>query len=1275
MKKQLFTLLVSLCGLGAFAQVGINTTDPQAVLDIESDENGILIPRVILTAANIAAPVVNPAGGALEVSTLVYNTATAGTPPNNVVPGFYYWNGTLWVPIGGGSGNSEFQRFGTIVRNTTDTDGDHFLFGSTSLDDITGTADNSRMFFNKTKGAFRAGYAQGMQWNDTNVGNYSFAFGNGTTASGENATAFGGGTTASGLRATAFGRNTIASAEDATAWGWETTAQGTHATAWGISSTAQGNTSTSFGDSNMASGAESTAFGLNTTASGLQSTSFGDNTAASGDRATAWGISTTASGGSATAFGSNTSATRLNSTAFGSLSHATGNYATAWGVGNTAASSTETVLGLYALNPGGNPNNVIATDRLFAIGNGTNNLNRSDAFSILKSGLTRLPATDNAMIDAADGKAVVTKEWVQANTGSGSGEFESIGGIVQNTTDTANDHFVFGSTSLDNLAGGDDDSRMFFNKTKGAFRAGYADDAQWNDANVGIYSVAFGDMNTASGGTSTAFGASNFATGHYSTAFGGANNANGNYSTAFGNINTASGSTSAAFGMQNTALGDYSAAWGFNNTAGSYAETVLGRFADNTAGNPNNWTAADRLFAIGNGTDGANRRNALTLFKNGNFVVGSSQLDDITGETHDNNRMFFNKETGAFRAGRAGGSYWNDANVGYYSVAIGLNNTASGYASTAFGFGNDASGSYSTAFGEDNTASGYWATVFGMQNTAASIYETVLGSYADNAGGNPTAWVATDRLFAIGNGMNNGNRSTALVILKNGLTRLPATTIAMITAADGKAVVTKEYLQANRGWALEGNAGTNANTHFIGTTDNIDLVFRRNDIQAGRIGLNQTAFGTNSLLNAVGGDSNSAYGSNTLQDNTTGSNNTAIGFSALSTNIANLGSTAIGYEAMRYADSRTTGRITFNTAVGYQALHGSNTPANNTGRWNTAVGDQALFRNTSGEANVAIGALALNLNTSGNNNTAIGVDVLRRNVNGHSNTAVGNQALENNTSGIQNIAMGADALYTNSTGNANTATGHSALYSNTTAQWNTAVGIGALYSNNGAAANSNTAVGVDALRANTTGASNTAIGRRAFYTGAAYSNSTALGNDAQIGASNTVRIGNGAITQIYAQVGVTATSDKRFKKDIQNNVPGLEFITKLNPVTYRFDARKQEAFIHKNSDYNPAENNYPEKYDIEKITFSGFLAQDVEQAARSIGYDFSGVDIPKNDNSHYGLRYSEFVVPLVKAVQELKAENDELKEEIRQLKGVENKEMEALKVRLERLEKLLLEKE
>ena len=62
--------------------------------------------------------------------------------------------------------------------------------------------------------------------------------------------------------------------------------------------------------------------------------------------------------------------------------------------------------------------------------------------------------------------------------------------------------------------------------------------------------------------------------------------------------------------------------------------------------------------------------------------------------------------------------------------------------------------------------------------------------------------------------------------------------------------------------------------------------------------------------------------------------------------------------------------------------------------------------------------------------------------------------------------------------------------------------------------------------------------------------------------------------------------------------------------------------------------DFPGKYDVEKIKFSGFLAQEVEQAAKETGYDFSGLHKPNNSYDLYALSYESFVVPLVKAVQE-----------------------------------------
>jgi hypothetical protein len=104
-------------------------------------------------------------------------------------------------------------------------------------------------------------------------------------------------------------------------------------------------------------------------------------------------------------------------------------------------------------------------------------------------------------------------------------------------------------------------------------------------------------------------------------------------------------------------------------------------------------------------------------------------------------------------------------------------------------------------------------------------------------------------------------------------------------------------------------------------------------------------------------------------------------------NTANNRSTAFGYAAMRYADSRTDGVITYNTAVGYESLRGSTSPLNNTGQNNTAVGYQSLLANTSGNRNTATGVNSLRNNTTGYNNTAFGFQAMNLNTISYHNTA------------------------------------------------------------------------------------------------------------------------------------------------------------------------------------------------------------------------------------------------------------------------------------------------
>ena len=77
-------------------KIGKNPTNiaSSAVLDIESDNKGVLFPRVALTSTILAGPIVSPTTGLT-----VFNTVTDGTAPNTVTPGYYYWNGSRWVKL------------------------------------------------------------------------------------------------------------------------------------------------------------------------------------------------------------------------------------------------------------------------------------------------------------------------------------------------------------------------------------------------------------------------------------------------------------------------------------------------------------------------------------------------------------------------------------------------------------------------------------------------------------------------------------------------------------------------------------------------------------------------------------------------------------------------------------------------------------------------------------------------------------------------------------------------------------------------------------------------------------------------------------------------------------------------------------------------------------------------------------------------------------------------------------------------------------------------
>lgn len=117
-------------------------------------------------------------------------------------------------------------------------------------------------------------------------------------------------------------------------------------------------------------------------------------------------------------------------------------------------------------------------------------------------------------------------------------------------------------------------------------------------------------------------------------------------------------------------------------------------------------------------------------------------------------------------------------------------------------------------------------------------------------------------------------------------------------------------------------------------------------------------------------------------------------------------------------------------------------------------------------------------------------------------------------------------------------------------------------------------------------------------------------------ASNKVRIGSTAVTSIGGQVGWTTFSDGRYKKNIKENVQGLAFINSLRPVTYTVDIQSLNNYFNrgrKTDNIGSKENKTPNQAtsDASKIIQTGFVAQEVEAAAKKLNFDFNGVDKPK----------------------------------------------------------------
>ncbi|OWP75953.1 hypothetical protein [Flavobacterium oreochromis] len=142
--KLLKTVFILFISLPCFSQVGIGTDAPRGALEINSSTNGFLPPQVTLTASNVSAPVVNPQGGGVPIAgTIVYNTAISGVTPNNVVPGYYYWNGSNWLLLTSQSSSSPSQW--SLTGNTGTSAATNFIGTTDNTDFVTRTNSVERV--------------------------------------------------------------------------------------------------------------------------------------------------------------------------------------------------------------------------------------------------------------------------------------------------------------------------------------------------------------------------------------------------------------------------------------------------------------------------------------------------------------------------------------------------------------------------------------------------------------------------------------------------------------------------------------------------------------------------------------------------------------------------------------------------------------------------------------------------------------------------------------------------------------------------------------------------------------------------------------------------------------------------------------------------------------------------------------------------------------------------------------------------------------------------
>jgi hypothetical protein len=573
------------------------------------------------------------------------------------------------------------------------------------------------------------------------------------------------------------------------------------------------------------------------------------------------------------------------------------------------------------------------------------------------------------------------------------------GGIIAKGT--------YGSGSVLETSG--QGTRLIWYPRKSAFRAGFVDSVQWDEANIGDFSAALGYTTTASGVSSIAMGNTATATGYASISLGQLTLASATSSVALGYNTAASGIAAVALGHTTTASGYLSIAFGgYNTTASATTSIAMGHSATSSgyASLSAGWgTLASATTSVALGYNTTASGGYSTAIGAGITVSGTHSfgvaLDNVSEDVTGNNVM-------AILGGNLG--------VG----------TTSPYARLS-------------VVGE--TVAEYFTA------TSTTATTTLAGGLNVGSGG----LVYDSSSANIGLGTAN---PLELLHLNHGNLRFeqePAPSSAPTVAVNstpGNLNGTYTYLVTfvtSRG-ETEPGPGSNSVSPSGEQVDLTSIPTGSSNVIARRIyrSTGNTPSSDYQLVTTINDNTTTSYTDNiadgSLGDyapfkNTTGGM-VFLNSSASTTIVADNALTALGVNAgdlnQGYANTfigKNAGRLT------------------TTGDKNTFLGFEAGYSNTTGGENVFVGQNAGNANTTGTYNVFVGEEAGKSNISGTNNTFVGWQSGQNNTYGLGNLFFGSRAGNSNTTGDYNLFLGDDSGYLNETGSWNVFIGKNAGYSN------------------------------------------------------------------------------------------------------------------------------------------------------------------------------------------------------------------------------------